>query len=108
MQYFTRLPYYEEDNWNFHNVAVIKLYSTPREDLLNLSSQTVAACTLTNELVIVDVISITSVVAMIPRRMVLPYGEEMELFCQLSQPGLKASILAIAYDIFNNEDDGIE
>lgn len=105
MQYFTRLPYLQDENWRFHNVAIIKVYSAPDKDLLILLSQTVAACALTNQLAIVDVKSITSVVAMIPRRMVLPNGEKVECFCQLSQPGLDASVLAIAYDIFTDPND---
>ena len=42
---------------------------------------------------------------MIPRWMVLPNGEEEEHFCQLSQPGLDALVLAIPYDIFTDADD---
>ena len=108
VQYFTRLPYHEDNHWDFYNVAVIKLYSAPREDLLALSSQTIAACLLTSEVVVVDVIAITSVVAMIPRVMTLPDGEETKLFCQLSQPGLDASVLGIEYDIFNHDVDNDE
>lgn len=59
-------------------------------------------------MVAVDVIAITSVVAMIPRMMTFPDGEEVELFCQLSQPGLDASVLGNAYDIFNHDADDDE
>ncbi|KAG9312699.1 hypothetical protein JVU11DRAFT_7122 [Chiua virens] len=103
-----RCPYSQDRNWDFHNVAILKLYSDPHEELFTLSSQTVTACTLTNQLVAVDVKSIMSVVAMIPRKMRLPDldGVKVELFCQLSQPGLEASVLAIAYDIFTGVDEG--
>ena len=61
-----------------------------------------------SEVVVIDVIAITSVVAMIPSVMTLPDGEETKLFFQLSQPGLDASDLGIEYDIFNHDADNDE
>ncbi|KAF8834325.1 hypothetical protein BDN67DRAFT_992689 [Paxillus ammoniavirescens] len=108
IQYFTRLPYRVDnpaEDYDFHNIALLKLYSCPNQDLVNMSSQTIAACTLTNELIVVDVKRINSIVAMIPRRMTLPSGVEEDRFCMLSQPGLDTSVLGIAYDIFEDDDD---
>ncbi|KIJ07609.1 hypothetical protein PAXINDRAFT_90134 [Paxillus involutus ATCC 200175] len=108
IQYFARLPYHVDnpaEDYDFHNIALLKLYSCPDQDLVNMSSQTVAACTLTNTLIVVDVKHINTVVVMIPRRMTLPSGVEEDCFCTLSQPGLDASVLGIAYDIFEDEDD---
>ncbi|KIJ06806.1 hypothetical protein PAXINDRAFT_36114, partial [Paxillus involutus ATCC 200175] len=108
IQYFARLPYCvdeETQDYDYHNIAIIKLYSRPDEDLFRLSSQTVAACNLSNELIVTDVKQIKSVVAMIPRRLRLPSGIEEERFCVLSQPGLDVSLLGMPYDIFDDEDD---
>jgi hypothetical protein len=82
----------------------------PDEHLLGLSSHTVAACTLTEQLVAVDVKNINSVVAMIPRMLRLPLAPEEdegeEYFCVLSQPGLDVSVLGMAYNIFEDDDNG--
>ncbi|KIK75582.1 hypothetical protein PAXRUDRAFT_18868 [Paxillus rubicundulus Ve08.2h10] len=107
IQYFARLPYCvdeETQDYDYHNIAIIKLYSHPDEDLFHLSSQTVTTCNLSNELIVIDVKQIKSVVAMIPRRLRLPSCIEEERFCVLSQPGLDVSLLGMPYDIFEDED----
>ncbi|KAF9222764.1 hypothetical protein BS17DRAFT_708267, partial [Gyrodon lividus] len=68
IQYFARLPCCIDnpmEDYNFHNITLIKLYLCPNQDLMNMSSQMVATYTLTNELVVVDVKHINSIVAMI-------------------------------------------
>lgn len=42
---------------------------------------------------------------MITRRLRLQNGEETERFCCLSQPGLDASVLGMAYDMYEDDDD---
>ncbi|KAG8216467.1 hypothetical protein J3R82DRAFT_6574 [Butyriboletus roseoflavus] len=107
VQYFTQLPYEdEEDGWTFHNVALVKLYSLPEPDLLQFSSQTLATCILTNELVAIGIKTIATVIAMVPRKLTLRDGEEVERFCALSQPGLDASVLRTTYDIYEDDDGG--
>ncbi|KIJ14124.1 hypothetical protein PAXINDRAFT_79828, partial [Paxillus involutus ATCC 200175] len=81
IQYFARLPYCvdeETQDYNYHNIAIIKLYLGPDEALFRLSSQTVTACNLTNELIVIGVKQIKSVVAMVPRRLRLPSGVQEE------------------------------
>ncbi|KAI9568685.1 hypothetical protein HD554DRAFT_2204915 [Boletus coccyginus] len=86
-------------SWN------ITLYSLPELELLQISSQTLAACALTDELVAIGIKTITTVIAMVPRRLTLENGEEVEQFCALSQPGLDASVLKVTYDIYKDDDD---
>lgn len=83
----------------------IKVYSLPEANLLQILSQTLAACTLTDELLAVRINRITTVVAMVLRRLTIRDGEESEYFCALSQPGLEASVLRAAYDICEDEYD---
>lgn len=103
---FTQFSYEDkEDGWTFQNVALVKLYSLPQPNLLHFSSQTLAACTLTNELMAIGIKTITTMIAMVPRRLTLQDDEEVEQFCALSQPGLDALVLRTTYDIYEDDDD---
>ncbi|KAG1799693.1 uncharacterized protein HD556DRAFT_1231122 [Suillus plorans] len=76
--YFTRLSVEadpdDDCDWRFADVAIICLYSHPDEDLLRLSSQTVVSCSQLEDIYVVDVKQILSVVAMIPHTPTLPSG----------------------------------
>lgn len=107
-QYYAQIPTGEEGgNWSFQTVAVIKLFSPPDVELLKQSSQVLAASTLLDQLTIVDVKSIQSVVAMIPRKLVLPsHGEErVDCFCMVEKPGLDVSDLGVSYSLDQEDDD---
>ncbi|EGO03135.1 hypothetical protein SERLA73DRAFT_48218 [Serpula lacrymans var. lacrymans S7.3] len=110
VQYFTQLAYHQQHpqdagNYDFHNVAVIKMYSPPDNQLLDLSSQTVTACILTDQLVVSNVKDIKNVVAMILRRLRLPSGVEETRFCSMYQPGLDVADLGIPYNIYEDDND---
>jgi hypothetical protein len=108
VQYFTQLATHcEDDTYHYHNVAIIKPYSEPRLDVLNTSSQMVAACTLTGEISVIPISSIHSVIAMIPRTFDSLDGEIEERFCVLRQPGINVSDLGLAYDVFYDDDNDV-
>ncbi|KAI9567403.1 hypothetical protein HD554DRAFT_2205612 [Boletus coccyginus] len=96
----------KEDGRTFHNVVLVKLHLLPEPELLQISSQTLAACALTDKLMANGIKTITTVIAMVPRRLTLRNGEEVEQFCALSQPGLDALVLKVTYDIYEDDDDG--
>ncbi|KAG2065756.1 hypothetical protein BDR04DRAFT_1121638 [Suillus decipiens] len=56
------------------DVAIICLYSHPDEDLLQLSSQTVVYCSQLEDIYVIDVKQILSMVAIIPHTPRLPSG----------------------------------
>ena len=75
VQYFTQLPikdsepnteWDQDNNWQFMNTALVKLYLTPDPVLLQQSSQTVASSTLLPDFVILPIHSILSLIAMVP------------------------------------------
>ncbi|KAG1898623.1 uncharacterized protein F5891DRAFT_955269, partial [Suillus fuscotomentosus] len=96
--YFTRLSVEADPNndrdWRFADVAIICLYSHPDEDLLWLSSQTVVSCSRLEDIYVVDVKQILSVVAMIPHTPTLPSGATEARFFMMEKPGLDISPLS--------------
>lgn len=72
MHYFARLVKEDADDnanqFEFINIVVVMLYSLPHEDLLQNSHGVLISCTKLGEdsLMIVDIFSILSIVAMIP------------------------------------------
>ncbi|KAG1905035.1 uncharacterized protein F5891DRAFT_922696, partial [Suillus fuscotomentosus] len=94
--YYTRLAVAEpdtddvDDNASYHfiDIAVVQMYSPPDDPLLRLSSQTVVSCTLLDEVSVVNVKEIMSVVAMIPHEPRLPSGITEDRFFMLEKPGL--------------------
>lgn len=89
-------------------LAVISLYSCPDADLLSISSGTLWSCKHQGDagVVVVDVKSIDSVVAVVPHSTGI-LGQEWEgrVFV-IEKPGLDVSVMAgIVEDIPNEEDD---
>lgn len=112
MLYFTRLAVEadidHEDDWQFADVAIIQMYSIPDENLLRLSSQTVASCTRLETVAIVNVKHIISVVAMIPHRPTLPSGVTEDRFFMIEKPGLDISNLGVPYGGQQDNDNDID
>ncbi|KIK90751.1 hypothetical protein PAXRUDRAFT_151248 [Paxillus rubicundulus Ve08.2h10] len=105
VQYFTQLAIpRQEGGWHFSNVAILKLYSKPNAELLQLSSQVLAASKILDEIVICNVKTILSVIAMIPKQLLLPSGEEGDYFCMVEKPGLDISDLGVPYSIYSDDD----
>lgn len=108
--YFTRLSVDAGINdgcdWCWHNVALMQMYFHPDNDLLWLSSHTVTSCTHLEDIYIIDVKEILSIVAMIPYKPILPSGvvcEEGQLF-MLEKPGL--DLLSVGIMNFPADDKG--
>ncbi|KAG1834015.1 hypothetical protein DFJ58DRAFT_719384 [Suillus subalutaceus] len=119
--YYTRLAFAEPDvddsddeaGYHFLNVAVIQMYSSPDDQLLRLSSQTVVSCSLLDEISVIDVKKIISVVAMIPHKPRLPSGIIEDRFFMLEKPELDianfgASHKNLGDDAEDDEDADIE
>ncbi|KAG6372462.1 hypothetical protein JVT61DRAFT_7561 [Boletus reticuloceps] len=104
VQFFAQLAETSPDGRSFfNNIAILKLYSEPDQDILKESFQVVATSTFLNSITILDVKAIYSVVAMVPHQIHLLSGFEEERFCMIEKPGLNVSDLGVAYDL--NEDD---
>ncbi|KIK80002.1 hypothetical protein PAXRUDRAFT_16026 [Paxillus rubicundulus Ve08.2h10] len=105
VQYFTQLAIpRQEGGWHFSNVAILKLYSKSNAELLQLSSQVLATSKILDEIVICDVKTILSVIAMIPKQLLFPSGEEGDYFCMVEKPGLDISDLGVPYSIYSDDD----
>jgi hypothetical protein len=109
--YFTRLAVeadlLDDADWRFADIAVIRLYSLPDNALLQLSSRTVASCSRLDDICVVPVKKIISVIAMIPHKPKLPSGIIKEQFFLLEKPGLQISNLGINHvDEDDNDNDG--
>lgn len=100
--YFTRLSVEagldEDRDWRWHDVALIQMYSHPDDDLLQLSSHTVTSCSRLEDICVVSIKQILSVVSMIPHKPILPSGvmDEEGRFFMLEKPGLDLSSVGIA------------
>jgi hypothetical protein len=95
----------EEDEWQFSNVAVVNMYSTPDKALLKLSSQTLASCMHLDEIRVINVKDVISVIAMIPHKPTLPSGVMEDRFFMMERPGLDISNLGVPYSGFAAEND---
>jgi hypothetical protein len=108
--YFTRLAVeadiLDDADWRFADVAIIQLYSLPDDALFQLSSHTVASCSPLDDVCVVPVKKIISVVAMIPHTPKLPSGVIKDRFFMLQKPGLQISNLGINHvDKDDNDND---
>lgn len=93
-------------DWCFADIAVIQLYSLPDNTLLQLSSCTVASCALLDDICVVPVKKIISVIVMIPHKPKLPSGIIEEQFFLLEKPGLQILHLGINHvDEDDNDND---
>ncbi|KIN94644.1 hypothetical protein M404DRAFT_167725 [Pisolithus tinctorius Marx 270] len=112
VQYFTRLPVQAADgNWTFTNVAIVRLYSVPDKDLLKLSNHVLLASQLLNAISVIHVKQIISVIAMIPRQVVLPSGIAELVYCMMERPRFDVSDWGVPYSMYvkrDDEDDGHE
>ncbi|KIK75747.1 hypothetical protein PAXRUDRAFT_18733 [Paxillus rubicundulus Ve08.2h10] len=92
-------------------IAMIQLYSAPDHDLLALSLQVVASCKLLDELVVVNIKNIRSVVGMVPHTPTLPSGVSEGRFFLVERPSLDVSDLGVPYpgyedyDVDGNDED---
>ncbi|KIN96965.1 hypothetical protein M404DRAFT_32804 [Pisolithus tinctorius Marx 270] len=102
VQYFARLAM---DATKFEDVAIVRLYSLPDEVLLQKSSHTLASSKLLNELVIVRIKSIKSVVAMIPHRLKQPSGIVEDRFFLMEKLGLDVSQVGVPYSVYQDDED---
>ena len=107
VQYFTQVATNMPDNaWKFLNLAILKTYSEPDRQLLELLFQVVAASKLLDNIIVTNVKNIWSVVAMIPKKLTLPGSEqEDEYFCMVEQPDLDILDLGVPYSISTVHDD---
>lgn len=107
--YFTRLSVEadldDDHNWRFMDVALIHLYSLPDEHLLQLSSHTVVSCAKLEDVYVVDVKQILSVVAMILHTPTLPSGLTEARFFMMEKPGLDISPLSGITNVDALDDD---
>lgn len=76
---------------------MIQLYSPPDEPLLKISSQTVASCARLDEVHVLNVKKILSVVAMVPHTPTLPSGVTEPRFFMMERPGFDISNLGVPY-----------
>ncbi|KAI6119745.1 hypothetical protein EDD16DRAFT_1706451 [Pisolithus croceorrhizus] len=107
VQYFTRLAMNAmtegtSEAWQFEDIALIRLYSLPDEALLKISSHTLISSKLLDELVVVHVKSLKSVVGMIPHRLRHPSEDR---FFLMEKPGLDILQLGIPYSVYQDDDD---
>lgn len=106
MQYFTRLAIAAADgNWEFTDVAVIRTYSAPDEELLRLSSHVLLASRLLDAISVIHVKQIVGVIAMIPQQMALPSGAEGEYYCMMERPGYDIASWGVPYSIYRDVED---
>ncbi|KIN93102.1 hypothetical protein M404DRAFT_171804 [Pisolithus tinctorius Marx 270] len=111
VRYFTRLatrmPVSGQmpDRDGFVNVALIRLYTPPDDSLLLLSSQTVVSSKLTEEIIVVDVKKIKSVIGMIPHKPTLASGITEDRYFVVEKPGLDVLQLGIQYNSNRDDDD---
>ncbi|KAF8833175.1 hypothetical protein BDN67DRAFT_1017858 [Paxillus ammoniavirescens] len=93
--YYTRIAVNEDNRANnafhFANVALVQLFSPPDNALLQLSHTTVPTCQATQEVRVINIKDIVSVVGMIPHSPRLPSGEVGKHFFMLERPGLDVS-----------------
>ena len=95
----------DEEAWRFEDVAVIRTYLLPDDSLLKSSSHTLISSTFSDELVVVRIKSIKSVVRIIPHRLKHPSGIIEDRFFVMEKPGLDISQVGIQYSVYQDEDD---
>ncbi|KIJ57914.1 hypothetical protein HYDPIDRAFT_184253 [Hydnomerulius pinastri MD-312] len=75
-------------NWRFADVALIKLFSAADQELLALSHKTVPSCIALQDIRVIQIKNILSVVAIIPHTPRLPSGVMQDRFFVVEKPGL--------------------
>jgi len=94
-----------DENTEFANVALIRMYSAPDPELLQCSSHVVLALQLTDTISVIHIKQITGVIAMIPRWMALPSGVEQEMYCMMERPGYDIANWGVPYSMYRGADD---
>ena len=94
-----------EEAWQFEDIVVIRTYSLPDDSLLKSSSHTLISSTFSDELVIVQIKSIKSVVGIIPHHLKCPSGVIEDRFFVMEKPGLDISQVGIPYSVYQDEMD---
>ena len=95
----------DEEAWKFEDVAVIRTYSLPDDSLLDLSSHTLVSSTFSDELAVVWIKSIKSMVGIIPHCLKRPSGIIEDRFFMMEKPGLDISQVGISYMVYQDEGD---
>ncbi|KIK75218.1 hypothetical protein PAXRUDRAFT_173445, partial [Paxillus rubicundulus Ve08.2h10] len=90
-----------DQNWHFVDIALIHL----DPQLLAMSEQTVASCLLLNEIQVIDIKAIISVVGMIPHTPRLPSGVMEDQFFLLERPRLDLTHFAVPRAAHTDEDE---
>lgn len=84
----------------------MKLYSKPDARLLELSFQVIPTSKLLDDIIVIDVKDICSVIAMIPKELTLPGSAQNEVyFCMVEKPGLDISDLGVLYSGYTGDKD---
>lgn len=94
MLYFTRLTVGDLENnedLQFANVALVRLFSRPNEVSLHASYSALASCQSIDQTIAINVYDIISVIAMVPCTRWLEEGELEEDFFIVEKPGLSVS-----------------
>ena len=94
-----------DENAEFANVALVRMYSAPDPELLQRSSHVVLASQLTDTISVIHVKQITGMIAMIPRWMALPSGVEQEMYCMMERPGYDIANWGVPYSVYREADD---
>ena len=94
-----------DENAEFADVALVRMYSVPDPKLLQRSSHVVLASQLTDTISVIRVKQITGVIAMIPRWMTLPSGVEQEMYCMMEHPGYDIANWGVPYSVYCKADD---
>jgi hypothetical protein len=106
---FGEVRYYfqRQINNNLHTLALISVYGSPDASLYQLSQQTVKSCKYLGDanLLVIDVKTIHSVVAMVPHNVRLPGKVDIEdRWFVVEKPGLKAAYTGGFVDSDGNEE----
>ncbi|KAF9226184.1 hypothetical protein BS17DRAFT_697841, partial [Gyrodon lividus] len=94
-----------DSNWHFADIVLVKLFSVPDQQLLDLSHNTLPSCQALQETRLIQIKDILSVVAMIPHMPCLPSGVTQECFFTMEKPGLDVSHFGIRGEREDGDDD---
>lgn len=96
----------ENSIWVWNDVAVVSMFSLPDQELLDLSCHTVSSCRHDEDDVrVIDLKSILSVVGMVPHRPTLPSGVTEDRFFMVEKPGLDIATFGVPYEGDAAQDD---
>ncbi|KAG2342178.1 hypothetical protein BDR05DRAFT_976597 [Suillus weaverae] len=95
------------DVWIWDDVAVISMFSLPDQELLDLSCLTVSLCRHDedDDVRVIDLKSILSVIGMVPHQPTLPSGVTEDRFFVVEKPGLDIATFGVPYEGDTAQDD---